>query len=67
LLRLCTFGVCVIDWPGLKPANLFEGRDLKATLDARALYGSIVSATLGIDPDVVRRDVIEGNSASSTS
>ena len=52
-------GGIVADWPGLKSANLFEGRDLKATLDARALYGSIVSATLGIDPEIVRRDVIE--------
>jgi len=49
----------VSDWPGLKPTNLFEGRDLKATLDARALYGGIVSATLGIDPEVARRDVIQ--------
>jgi len=48
----------VADWPGLRPANLFEGRDLKATLDTRSLYASVVSATLGIDPEVVLRNVI---------
>ena len=49
----------VADWPGLQPANLFEGRDLKATIDSRALYGALVSASLGIDPERVRKDVIE--------
>ncbi|MEJ0013608.1 MAG: DUF1501 domain-containing protein [Bauldia sp.] len=49
----------VTDWPGLKPADLFEGRDLKATIDVRSLYASIVTAQLGIDPEIVRRDVID--------
>ena len=26
------------DWPGLKRRKLFEGRDLDATIDARAVY-----------------------------
>ncbi len=46
------------DWPGLKSRDLYEGRDLKATLDARALYASVVSSALGLDPEVVRRDVL---------
>ena len=29
-------GRVVADWPGLKPANLHEGRDLKPTTDLRA-------------------------------
>jgi uncharacterized protein (DUF1501 family) len=49
----------VADWPGLKPTDLFEGRDLKATIDVRALYGAIVSASLGIDPDIVQKNVLE--------
>ncbi|MEJ0013610.1 MAG: DUF1501 domain-containing protein [Bauldia sp.] len=48
----------VTDWPGLKAADLFEGRDLKATIDMRSLYSAVLTATLGIDPDVVRRDVL---------
>jgi uncharacterized protein (DUF1501 family) len=30
-------GRVVADWPGLKPANLYEARDLKATTDVRAV------------------------------
>ena len=48
----------VADWPGLAQKNLFEGRDLLATLDARIIYGKAVSTVLGLDPDRVRRDVI---------
>jgi uncharacterized protein (DUF1501 family) len=48
----------VADWPGLKPDQLYQGRDLKATVDVRSLYGTILSATLGLDPDIIRRDVL---------
>jgi len=56
--RLKKAGI-VADWPGLKTKNLFEGRDLLATIDARSLYGAIMSNVLNIDPEQVRRDVIE--------
>ncbi|HVY21514.1 MAG TPA: DUF1501 domain-containing protein [Bauldia sp.] len=49
----------VTDWPGLKAADLFEGRDLKMTIDVRSLYARIVTASLGIDPEIVQRDIIE--------
>ena len=49
----------VADWPGLRHKNLFEGRDLLATTDARAVYGRVVSAALGLDPDQVRREVMD--------
>lgn len=49
----------VADWPGLAQANLFEGRDLKSTLDARALYAAAISATLGLDPGLVRKQVLD--------
>lgn len=49
----------VADWPGLKKKNLFEERDLLATLDTRSLYGKIVSSALGIDPELVGRQVLE--------
>ena len=48
----------VADWPGLTTKNLFEGRDLLATIDVRIVYGKAVSTVLGLDPDLVRRDVI---------
>jgi uncharacterized protein (DUF1501 family) len=56
--RLKKSGI-VADWPGLEKKSLFEGRDLKATIDARSLYGAVVSTALGIDPERVRKDVIE--------
>ena len=49
----------VADWPGLKNNALFEGRDLKATTDARSLYGSIVSSALEIDPERVKREILD--------
>jgi uncharacterized protein (DUF1501 family) len=56
--RLKKSGI-VADWPGLKKKDLFEGRDLLATIDTRALYGALISNVLQIDPDEVRRSVID--------
>ena len=53
----------VADWPGLKKKSLYEGRDLKATLDARSLYGAVLSTSFNVDPDLVRRDIIEHESS----
>ena len=50
----------VADWPGLKQSNLFEGRDLLATIDARSLYAKAITSVLGIDPDLVQSQVIAG-------
>ena len=52
-------GGIVADWPGLKKNALFEGRDLKATLDARTLYGAIVSSAFKIDAEQVRKEILE--------
>ena len=49
----------VADWPGLKKSQLFEERDLLATIDARSLYGALMSNVLNIDPEQVRRDVLD--------
>ena len=45
------------DWPGLKKKQLFEGRDLMSTLDARAVYNAAMSVCFDIDPEQLRRDV----------
>jgi len=34
-------------WPGLDPANRFEGRDLAVTTDFRDLFGEILARHLG--------------------
>jgi uncharacterized protein (DUF1501 family) len=38
----------VTDWPGLKDGALFEGRDLKPTLDTRAVLKGVVAATFDL-------------------
>ncbi len=42
-------GRVLADWPGLAPANLYEGRDLKPTLGTDALIAGAVAAHFGID------------------
>ncbi len=34
-------------WPGLDPANRFEGRDVAVTTDFRDLFGEILARHLG--------------------
>ena len=48
------------DWPGLKKGKLFEGRDLDATIDARAVYASVVARVLGADHRKVVKDAFFG-------
>ncbi|CAM3277741.1 Twin-arginine translocation pathway signal sequence domain protein [Sphingomonas antarctica] len=43
-------GRVVADWPGLSPANLYEGRDLKPTLGLDALIANAMGQHYGIDP-----------------
>ena len=37
------------DWPGIKKKELFEGRDLNSTLDARSIYCSAMSTCFNTD------------------
>ena len=50
----------VTDWPGLKPTSLYDGRDLKMTIDARDIYSEVVSKVFNLDPELVTRDVFLG-------
>ncbi len=45
------------DWPGLKKKDLFEGRDLKSTIDARAVYLSAMAVCFNVDPKKLQKDV----------
>jgi len=38
------------DWPGLSDASLFEGRDLKPTLDTRAVLKAAIVGTFDLTP-----------------
>jgi uncharacterized protein (DUF1501 family) len=50
-------GGIVGDWPGLAPAALFEGRDLRPTVDSRSLFKGLLLDHLGIDRRALDRTV----------
>ena len=49
------------DWPGLKKKELFEGRDLDSTIDARSIYASAMSTVFDIDFKHIQKDVFFGD------
>jgi uncharacterized protein (DUF1501 family) len=44
-------GRVVADWPGLKPTQLYQGRDLKPTTPLDALIGGAVAEHFAVAPD----------------
>ena len=50
------------DWPGLEKKNLFEGRDLDSSIDARAVYASILARVLDSDhKEIVKNAFFNAN------
>ena len=49
------------DWPGLKRKELFEGRDLNSTIDARSIYASAMSTVFDLDFKRIQKDVFFGD------
>jgi uncharacterized protein (DUF1501 family) len=49
------------DWPGLKKAQLYEGRDLAPTTDLRAVIKGVLADHLGLSADVLRRIIFPGS------
>ena len=45
------------NWPGLAPAALQDGRDLRATIDTRALFKGVLQEHLGLDDALLSRNV----------
>jgi len=54
-------GRVIADWPGLKPANLFEDRDLKSTTDLRAVLKGLLKDHLRADERILAHDVFPGS------
>ena len=54
-------GRVVADWPGLKPANLLEDRDLRATIDLRAVLKGLLRDHLRADEGMLAADVFPGS------
>ncbi len=53
-------GRVVTDWPGLAPARLLDGRDLRPTADLRALFAGAAAGHFGLEPDLVARRAFAG-------
>jgi uncharacterized protein (DUF1501 family) len=56
-------GRVVADWPGLKVANLHEGRDLKPTTDVRAVLKGLLKDHLRLDDAVLAAKVFPDSGA----
>jgi uncharacterized protein (DUF1501 family) len=50
-------GRVLADWPGLKDADLYERRDLRATADLRAVLKGLLKDHLRIDDQVLGTEV----------
>jgi uncharacterized protein (DUF1501 family) len=55
-------GRVIADWPGLKPANLHEARDLKPTIDLRAVLKGLLANHLRVEPGALATAVFPGSS-----
>ena len=56
-------GRVIADWPGLAPADLHEGRDLKPTTDLRAVLKGVLRDHLRADPRQLAEAVFPGSLA----
>jgi len=54
-------GRVITDWPGLKAAQLRDGRDLAATTDLRAVVKGIAVDLLGASPAQLAKEVFPGS------
>jgi uncharacterized protein (DUF1501 family) len=54
-------GRVIADWPGLKPASLYENRDLKPTTDLRAVLKGLLKEHLRADERVLADNVFPGS------
>jgi uncharacterized protein (DUF1501 family) len=53
-------GRVIADWPGLKEANLFEGRDLMPTRDLRSVAMGVLADHFGLPPVQLGQTVFPG-------
>jgi uncharacterized protein (DUF1501 family) len=56
-------GRVIADWPGLKDADLYEERDLKATTDLRAVLKGVLRDHLRVDERALAATVFPGSDA----
>ncbi|MFD1298458.1 hypothetical protein ACFQ4Q_17675, partial [Lysobacter gummosus] len=51
------------DWPGLAPAQLNEGRDVRATSDLRGLFKRVLVEHVGLADSAIESKVFPGSRA----
>ena len=56
-------GRVLADWPGLRKADLYEGRDLMPTTDARSLFKGILADHLEVPNSLLERSVFPDSAA----
>ena len=54
-------GSIVADWPGLSEASLYQGRDLKPTIDLRAILKGVLRDHLRVDEQALAMTVFPGS------
>jgi uncharacterized protein (DUF1501 family) len=54
-------GRVITDWPGLAAANLYQGRDLKPTLDLRSVMKGVLTDHLKVASSALDKDVFPGS------
>jgi uncharacterized protein (DUF1501 family) len=54
-------GRVIADWPGLKPADLYEARDLKPTTDLRAVLKGLLSDHLRLEAAALGSTIFPGS------
>jgi uncharacterized protein (DUF1501 family) len=54
-------GRVIADWPGLKPADLFENRDLKPTTDVRGVLKGLLKDHIRASDHALTADVFPGS------
>jgi uncharacterized protein (DUF1501 family) len=54
-------GRVIADWPGLKPADLHEARDLKPTIDLRSVLKGLLRDHLRVEESVLAETVFPGS------
>ena len=53
----------IADWPGLKPANLYQGRDLAPTTDLRAVMKGVLKDQFGLAERALAESVFPDSGA----
>ncbi len=54
-------GRVIADWPGLRQSDLYEGRDLKPTIDMRAIIAGVLRDHLGVSETALATKVFDAS------